>query len=999
MYVPLAASLWGVDPSFHGRLLFIHSLASFYFILFYFGVFFFLCRGFSFPVSRQEVVLVFCSPVCVCVLCAPSSADTPESIDTAVVVEQMDWEDDHGRSPLHYAASSDLGLECLDTLVNFGFDSLALDGNQRSPLHYACSNNAFCCVARLMEVSPDAARLRDSHGDFPLHAAVVTGSRECAQLLLQTGAEPNARNSTGHTAAYYASDAEMLDALFDNGCNLFCVDFDNRTLLAVAAAQGNVDCTSFLCEIDDDQVMLNYGDILQNTPLHAAAEFGHQVVVEVLLSSAANPLLRNADGWRPSDIAKAAGFNDVCDSLRRYEGFHEEAKPDLRPQTDLAALSGVAVAGAAASTSSSHSTSPVPNRIDRSEGVRPSTASSVVVEDLEESGTGSDMSLSHPASQETIDFTNQQQQGPGHDRSREGHAEGTGAHTDDAYGQEGEWDDGVVATEDEDCAWIRSFDDASGHYYFYNAVTHVTTWTQPAKFVDHESLASLSGQSERPGSAASYNNASPDDEELATPGGEGEGEYDDWQYDEEGNYYNGYDYDYDEDPTQPYHTLYASGNYDLSVPRNRDSYDATGWAHAQAQQEYWDYPAAAEAGEEGGNGEGGYGAYDEEQYYNEHGGQDGYNNGGYAAAEEYDYAHYDAATGSVATQQEYLTEPAFEKQAGKRTSNPMALPHKGATTADGSGQVTTAPDQGNSPQKKGEVVEAQHQHSSKKKAKTPLALVPRGRKRDYLAMARAFVVEAPYLINGSDRRWCPPSLRRHKGTPRRKGSAAASPTPSAKKLQALDNAMRLDEACFRCHRRAGGTNSSSGASGVASPAARAANGEAENLEDPCRIEHIFLPCHHACLCKGCLAEKNLLQSSSRLRSDTPRGAALRNKLQRKAAEQQAKAAKSGATTASSTDEAAPGPTGSGASASTSTTPTSQGNKSPSVAQAPQQFESRRLPKGTTCPLCKKPAKHLIHVKDIYALTARKFRRYRRLPEAFAASFEAAALSLKSKIQR
>lgn len=59
----------------------------------------------------------------------------------------------------------------------------------------------------------------------------------------------------GHTAAYYASDAEMLDALFEGGCNLFCVDYDNRTLLAVTAAQNYIDCVSFLCEIDDDQVV------------------------------------------------------------------------------------------------------------------------------------------------------------------------------------------------------------------------------------------------------------------------------------------------------------------------------------------------------------------------------------------------------------------------------------------------------------------------------------------------------------------------------------------------------------------------------------------------------------------------------------------------------------------------------------------------------------------------------------------------------------------------
>ncbi len=117
------------------------------------------------------------------------------------LAELVDWDDDLGRSPLHFAVSSDAGLECAELLLRFGYSCLAVDAEQRCPLHYASSNNAFCCVARLLEECAEAARLCDAHGDYPLHAAVVTGSRECAQLLLQMGAEPDARNQTGHTAA------------------------------------------------------------------------------------------------------------------------------------------------------------------------------------------------------------------------------------------------------------------------------------------------------------------------------------------------------------------------------------------------------------------------------------------------------------------------------------------------------------------------------------------------------------------------------------------------------------------------------------------------------------------------------------------------------------------------------------------------------------------------------------------------------------------------------
>lgn len=49
--------------------------------------------------------------------------------------------------------------------------------------------------------------------------------------------------------------------------------------------------------------MLNYGDMHKNTPLHIAAENGHTNVVNVLLGSAANPLLHNMEQTKASDIA------------------------------------------------------------------------------------------------------------------------------------------------------------------------------------------------------------------------------------------------------------------------------------------------------------------------------------------------------------------------------------------------------------------------------------------------------------------------------------------------------------------------------------------------------------------------------------------------------------------------------------------------------------------------------------------------------------------------
>ena len=43
---------------------------------------------------------------------------------TTSLVQNTNWNDALGRSPLHFAASGDAGMACLEVLINFGFDAL-----------------------------------------------------------------------------------------------------------------------------------------------------------------------------------------------------------------------------------------------------------------------------------------------------------------------------------------------------------------------------------------------------------------------------------------------------------------------------------------------------------------------------------------------------------------------------------------------------------------------------------------------------------------------------------------------------------------------------------------------------------------------------------------------------------------------------------------------------------------------------------------------------------
>lgn len=250
----------------------------------------------------------------------------PRCLEAVLAQQQfsrfLKWEDGSGRNPLHFAAACD-SLECARLLLDFGYGVADSDHESRDALYYACCNGAFATAALLVDISTDLNR-GDVAGDTPLHGAVVNGHGEIVQLLARCGADPNLTNQSGHTPAYYANDGGMLEVLFEGGGNLFCVDENGRTLLFEACAKAFIGCAAFLCQIDDDQLLLQYPDHRQDTPLHAAAANGNMQCVKLLLGYAASPRPRNVAGLTAHDLALAAGHPECARLLGTYSDYHED---------------------------------------------------------------------------------------------------------------------------------------------------------------------------------------------------------------------------------------------------------------------------------------------------------------------------------------------------------------------------------------------------------------------------------------------------------------------------------------------------------------------------------------------------------------------------------------------------------------------------------------------------------------------------------------------------
>ena len=144
---------------------------------------------------------------------------------------------DGDRTPLHWAACRDY-LECVKLLVEVGADTSALDSRGMTPAALAYEVGAMRAHNFLTygpakedpkEIQPgmlDAVSLQgalnhrrqlkellktndpnqqDGDGDrYPLHWAAARGNYECILILLSAGADMNARDSAGRTAAELA---------------------------------------------------------------------------------------------------------------------------------------------------------------------------------------------------------------------------------------------------------------------------------------------------------------------------------------------------------------------------------------------------------------------------------------------------------------------------------------------------------------------------------------------------------------------------------------------------------------------------------------------------------------------------------------------------------------------------------------------------------------------------------------------------------------------------
>ncbi|KAK6705444.1 hypothetical protein SNK05_009341 [Fusarium graminearum] len=198
-------------------------------------------------------------------------------------------------------------------------------------LHDAARQGLVNDVKMLLDQGVSPAAFYD--GKSPLHTSAMRGNVESTRLLLEKGADIEAKDKTGKTALLIAATSskhEILKLLLEKGANVNAKDRNGWTALLIAARSSKHEILELLLEKGAD---IEAKSKVGNTALIEAALDGNSLAVDLLLEKGADIEAKDINGR--TALTKAAIKEDsFAVDLLLEKGADIEAK-DKNDRTAL----------------------------------------------------------------------------------------------------------------------------------------------------------------------------------------------------------------------------------------------------------------------------------------------------------------------------------------------------------------------------------------------------------------------------------------------------------------------------------------------------------------------------------------------------------------------------------------------------------------------------------------------------------------------------------------
>jgi len=166
-------------------------------------------------------------------------------------------------------------------------------------------------------------RLMEFGHQTALIAAVFNGDLDLVRLLVQAGAEVNARDGDESTALIKAANigkGDIARYLLEQGADPMLRTKLRSNALQGAAGKGDIDLAKALMAKGLD---VNAADLMGNTPLMSAVSHGQEEMVAFLLSKGANFSLKTYKGKAAIDIATELGLTPIATLLQAHQSTRE----------------------------------------------------------------------------------------------------------------------------------------------------------------------------------------------------------------------------------------------------------------------------------------------------------------------------------------------------------------------------------------------------------------------------------------------------------------------------------------------------------------------------------------------------------------------------------------------------------------------------------------------------------------------------------------------------